>query len=153
VEEKLTASDGAAGDWFGVSVSISDDGTTALIGASGDDDNGLDSGSAYVFKYNGLTWVEEKLTASDGAADDLFGGSVSISDDATTTLIGAYADDDNGLNSGSAYVFQISSPEQPPSGPASVPGVSFWGNVALTLLIAGAMIWSVRRRHVSAEER
>ena len=41
----------------------------------------MNSGSAYVFKYNGTHWNEyEKLTVSDGASGDLFGGSVSIYD-------------------------------------------------------------------------
>lgn len=44
--QKLLADDGAAGDKFGNSVSLSADGGIALIGASGDDD---DFGSAYVF--------------------------------------------------------------------------------------------------------
>ena len=100
---KLTASDAAASDYFGFSVSISGD--TALVGAHGDDDNGSDSGTTYVIRYNGSNWVEEaKLTASDGAASDSFGISVSISSD--TVLVGAMADDDNGSNSGSAYVFR-----------------------------------------------
>ena len=47
-QKKLTASDGAADDRFGVSVSISGD--TAIVGASFDDDNGSDSGSVYVFR-------------------------------------------------------------------------------------------------------
>ena len=47
-QAKLTASDGAAGDYFGYSVALSDD--TALIGAYWDDDNGTDSGSAYIFQ-------------------------------------------------------------------------------------------------------
>ncbi len=102
-EAKLTASDGAAGDSFGINVSLFGD--TALIGAMDDDDNGTDSGSAYIFKYDGNTWVEEaKLTASDGAAGDSFGGRVSLSGD--TALIGAMNDDDNGTDSGSAYVFR-----------------------------------------------
>ena len=106
-QAKLTASDGAASDYFGYSVSISSDGTTALIGAIHDDDKGSNSGSAYVFKYNGTAWAQQaKLTASDGAASDLFGFSVSISSDGTTALIGAYLDDDKGANSGSAYVFK-----------------------------------------------
>ena len=105
---KLTASDGATNDWFGYSVSISSDGTTALIGAYYDDDKGANSGSAYVFKYNGTAWIQQaKLTASDGAASDYFGNSVSISSDGTTALIGAYADDDKGADSGSAYVFAV----------------------------------------------
>jgi hypothetical protein len=101
---------------------------------------------------NGASYEQvAKLTASDGAADAYFGIAVSVSGD--TIVVGAEQDDDKGDTSGSAYVFQMSSPDQPPSGPPSVPGVSFWGNVALALLIAGAMVWSVRRRHVSAQAR
>ncbi len=47
--KKLTASDGAVSDYFGYSVSLSSDGSTALIGAYGDDDKGNDSGSVYIF--------------------------------------------------------------------------------------------------------
>ena len=100
---KLVASDGAANDYFGSSVSISADGTTALIGAYYDDSKG----SAYIFKYNGTSWSQQtKLVASDGATGDLFGYSVSISADGTTALVGAYNDDDKGSNSGSVYVFK-----------------------------------------------
>jgi hypothetical protein len=103
---KLVASDGALGDRFGNSVSISADGTTALIGAYDDDDKGSNSGSAYIFTRNGSNWIQSaKLLASDGAATDSFGRSVSLSSDGTTALIGAYLDDDKGNNSGSAYVF------------------------------------------------
>jgi len=101
-QTKLTASDGAANDWFGLSVSLSGD--TALVGAHCDDDNGADSGSAYVFVRSGASWSEEpKLTASDGAAGDYFGYSVSVSGD--TAVMGAYGDEDSGADSGSAYVF------------------------------------------------
>ena len=48
VESKILASDGAAGDRFGVSASISGD--TAIVGARKDDDLGNESGSAYVFR-------------------------------------------------------------------------------------------------------
>ena len=69
-----------------------------------DADNGSDSGSAYVFMRTGTTWTEQaKLTASDGAAVDEFGVSVAIAGD--TIVVGAWQDDDNGANSGSAYVF------------------------------------------------
>jgi hypothetical protein len=44
---KLTGSDTAYGDHFGWSVGVS--GGMALIGADWDDDNGPDSGSAYMF--------------------------------------------------------------------------------------------------------
>jgi len=101
-QQKLTASDGAAYDIFGESVSISGD--TAIVGARHDDDKGSSSGSAYVFVRSGTTWTEQqKLTASDGASSDWFGWSVSISGD--TAIVGAYLDDDKGSASGSAYVF------------------------------------------------
>ncbi len=97
---KLLASDGAGGDNFGESVSISGD--TALVGARSSEDSGANSGSAYAFVRNGSVWTEQaKLGA--GAAGDLFGDSVSLFGD--TALIGAVHDDDNGSNSGSARVF------------------------------------------------
>jgi len=102
-EAKLLPSDGAADDWFGSSVSICGD--TAVIGAHGDDDNGFRSGSAYVFRRYGMSWVEQaKLLLSEGEAGDNFGLPVSISGD--SAVIGAYGDDDNGYCSGSAYVFR-----------------------------------------------
>lgn len=101
-QAKLLPLDGAAIDNFGISVAI--DGDTALVGAFLDDDNSQASGSAYVFHWNGSAWVQQaKLTAGDGAFADLFGYSVAIEGD--TALVGAWADDDHGSNSGSAYVF------------------------------------------------
>ena len=98
-EFKLTASDAAAGDQFGECVSISGD--YAVVGAKFDDDGGSSSGSAYIFIRNDSSWIEQaKLTASDAAAGDFFGGSVSISGD--YAVVGAVADDDF---SGSAYIF------------------------------------------------
>ena len=102
-QDKLLSTDGETQDDFGYSVSI--DGNYAVIGASDDDDNGLDSGSAYIFKCEGTTWSQQaKLLPSDGATDDDFGYSVSISGD--YAIIGARFDDDNGENSGSAYIFK-----------------------------------------------
>ena len=111
--QKITAPDGADGDQFGISVSVSGD--TAIIGAYGDDDenNGsLSSGSAYIFeKNNGDEWIEtQKLTVSDGEKSDWFGYSVSISGD--TAIIGAYGDDDNNDDSGSAYIFEKNSGDE-----------------------------------------
>ena len=66
-QAKLLASDGAVEDDFGYSVSISGD--YAIVGAWGDDDNGVLSGSAYIFKRDDTSWTEQaKLLASDGAA-------------------------------------------------------------------------------------
>jgi hypothetical protein len=103
-QAKLTSSDGAAGDLFGVRVALSGD--TALIGAHFDDDNGEESGSAYVFVRSGTAWSQQaKLAASDGAAGDWFGYSVALSGD--TALIGAGSVDNSAgdVDSGSAYVF------------------------------------------------
>ena len=103
-EQELLASDGGPGDGFGFSICISDD--VAVIGASRDEDNGPTSGSAYVFRFDGSCWVEEqKLLPSDGAGGDFFGVSVAVSGD--VAVIGAEGDDDNGIQSGSAYVFRF----------------------------------------------
>jgi len=107
-QAKLTASDAAAGDGFGVSLAFSGD--TAVIGAYTDDEaGGVDAGSAYVFTRSGdpEVWTEQsKLTASDGAAEDWFGLAVAL--DADTPVIGARQDDnDGGIDAGSAYVFDL----------------------------------------------
>jgi hypothetical protein len=103
-EAKLTASDGAARDAFGFSVAVSGD--IAVIGANRNDDNGPDSGSAYVFRYDRSSWVEEaKLLASDAGPGQKFGYCVPISGD--TVVIGAYLDDDRGAGSGSAYLYRF----------------------------------------------
>jgi hypothetical protein len=101
-QTKLTASDAAASDYFGRSVSVSGD--TVVVGAYGNDDVADLAGSAYVFVRAGGVWTEQtKLTASDAAAIDLFGQSVSVNGD--IVAIGAYRDSDGGSYSGSAYVF------------------------------------------------
>lgn len=97
---KLLPSDGTRGDSFGSSVAV--DGTIALIGASHDDDNGPQSGSAYLFDTTTGAQLF-KLTPDDAAAGDFFGFSVSIS--GTTAIVGAPYDNDNGTGSGSAYLF------------------------------------------------
>jgi hypothetical protein len=101
-QARLIASDTAFWDLFG-KVSISGD--TVVVGAQGDDDNGLSSGSAYVFTRDaGGTWSEQaKLTAADAATGDRFGSAVSV--DGDIAVIGAHLDDDAGSSSGSAYVF------------------------------------------------
>ena len=106
-EAKLLPSDGAADDQFGISVSISGD--YAVVGAQENDDNGSNSGSAYLFKRSGTSWAQEtKLLASDGAAADEFGRSVSISGD--YAVVGAWRDNDNGTDAGSAYLYNLHDP-------------------------------------------
>ncbi len=102
--QKLIPSDTQQGDEFGFSVSIS--GTTALIGARGDDDVFDQSGAAYVYELRGSVWVEvQKLKALDVAFGTGFGGSVAVSGD--WAVIGACDDSPLGLvGAGSVYVFQ-----------------------------------------------
>jgi hypothetical protein len=103
-EQKLTASDGAAGDNFGRYVVLN--GSTLVIGAPGDDiGSNVNQGSAYVFHRLGGAWIEDqKLTASDGAANDQFGLNMALD---AGTLVVATRFDDVGANidQGSAYVF------------------------------------------------
>ncbi|CAN0417062.1 unnamed protein product, partial [Ectocarpus fasciculatus] len=106
--QKLVASDGAANDRFGSAVSL--DGSILAVGVLGDD---ADEGSiaticsvyVYVTDDNGETWIlRQKLTASDGTADDYFGVSVAVHN--CTIVVGARKDDnEKGTNAGSVYVF------------------------------------------------
>ena len=108
-EAKLTASDAAERDNFGDAVSISGD--YAIIGAESDDDAGINSGSAYLFRRTQTVWIQDaKLTASDGAALDDFGSAVSITDN--YAMVGAPRNDDAGYESGSVYVY-VTRPETP----------------------------------------
>jgi hypothetical protein len=74
-----------------------------VVGAHGNDDAGDASGSAYVYNLDGTG--EVKITASDGAASDLFGYRVGMS--STKIVVGSYLDDDRGSDSGSVYVYNL----------------------------------------------
>jgi hypothetical protein len=106
-QAKLTASDAAGMDNFGVSIAVSGD--TVMIGASRADTPGVaNTGGAYVFVKPGGGWVNmtqtAKLLASDIAASDNFGASVSLSGD--TAVVGARLDNTaTGADAGSAYIF------------------------------------------------
>ncbi len=109
LDQKLMASDPDFGDAFGLTVSIS--GNTILVGAPRNNDDGSNSGSAYIFQFDGDNWNElQKLTASDAQVSDEFGWGVSINGD--LALIGAGRDDtacpeNISCDSGSAYVFRF----------------------------------------------
>ncbi|MCR9216714.1 MAG: FG-GAP repeat protein [bacterium] len=104
---KLLPGDGVAGDQFGSAVGI--DADHAVVGALGGDDNGANSGAAYIFNIATATQTA-KLLASDAAASDQFGFSVAVANG--TAIIGALLDDDNGANSGSAYLFNAATGSQ-----------------------------------------
>ena len=117
---KLTASDGEAFDWFGVSVAVSGD--NAVVGAFFEDAGSQfdDFGAAYVFRRNeggAENWGEvKKLTASDAQTADNFGLSVAVS--GCIAFVGARHEDAEGANAGAAYVFQ-----------RDAGGVANWGEV------------------------
>ncbi|MBB6520755.1 FG-GAP repeat protein [Pseudoteredinibacter isoporae] len=106
-QAKLTASDGAEGDLFGISATI--DGNTILVGADLNDEKAEKAGAVYAFVYDGTQWYQQaKLMAEDGGAVDIFGVRVSLSGD--TALISARRDDVEGVgvDAGSAYIFERS---------------------------------------------
>jgi hypothetical protein len=89
-------------DYFGGALALSSDGSTALIGAYGQNSF---TGAAYVFKRNNDgSWSQlARLVAPDGAEGDYFGKAVAISGDGNTMLVGAYA---NNAKRGAAYIFR-----------------------------------------------
>jgi len=94
---KLVSDDGDSTDLFGVATALTDDGTTALVGARVDEDpNGDSAGSAYVFERTDDRWSQQaKLAPEDGESHDVFGRSVALAAD--TAFLGTAR--------GKAYVF------------------------------------------------
>ncbi len=97
-DQRITADDGAAADQYGKAVAI--DGDTAVVGAPFANVGGhADQGAVYVYTLDDDTWVQSaKLTADDGAANDLLGWSVAI--DGDTIVAGAI-----GYNNSSGLVY------------------------------------------------
>ena len=107
----LSASDSAAGDFFGYSVAVA--GNTIAVGAFQNNSVGITyptgPGKAYVFAKPSGGWTSmtetAKLTASDGAIGDDFGYSVAVL--ANTVVVGAPDATVDGFQiEGAAYVFQ-----------------------------------------------
>jgi hypothetical protein len=142
-ETKKWASDGATDDAFGYSVDISYNGNTIIVGSRGD---GNLTGSAYIFKWNGVTWDQTKIAASDGSTGDEFGVTVGLSGDGTVAIVGAHLDDVGAnANQGSVYVFKwsgswVETKYVAPDGAASDEfGYSVSVNQKGTIAIVGAM--------------
>jgi hypothetical protein len=105
----LTASNGAAGDRFGCSVALSQDGNKAAVGAHWKPTPGKPQrGAVYGFSVNSSgVWGQQAIvTAGDGEASDHFGWAVAINSDVSTILVGApskrIGPNDN---QGAAYVY------------------------------------------------
>lgn len=104
----ITAPDGVAGDYFGVSVAVNADATTALIGAFYRVEGGIAArGAVYVYTRSGSTWTyQQKILASNSQTNDQFGICVAVNSDATVALIGAVGRDDGSVTDrGGIYYF------------------------------------------------
>jgi len=139
--DKITPSESAAEHLFAFSVSVSQN--RCIVGTPRDDENGIASGSAYIFRFDGNDWLQEqKLVPSDGSPLDEFGSSVSIHGD--TCIVGSPADDDNGPDSGSVYVFRYSEPNWVEQAKLTASDGSAWAGFGASvslcenLLVAGA---------------
>jgi len=107
----VKASNAEKWDFFGGSVDLSSDGNTLAVGAwressnatgistngSGEADNSAEAaGAAYVFGRNGGSWFQQAyVKASNAEAGDFFGGSVDLSGDGNTLVVGASGEDSN----------------------------------------------------------
>lgn len=103
----LEASDGVAGDAFGAAVAMQ--GSIAVIGAPGADDQGAGSGAAYLFDLGSGKQLA-KLVPTNGSIGDAFGSSVAI--DGGIVAIGARYRDGIAPNAGAVYLFDLGSLEQ-----------------------------------------
>jgi len=106
VETQLIQPSGGAGSNFGHAVAV--DQNLAVVGAFQHDVDGvISAGAAYVFWRDdtGIWTQVAKLVAPDAGERDEFGRSVSIR--GHRAVIGAWMDDDNGADSGSAYIFEV----------------------------------------------
>ncbi len=101
-EDILTPSDGEIGD-FGFAVDV--EGDLAVVGASGRAGTVGGEGGAYVYRFNGVDWVEEDLLlGSDLSLQSFFGNDVAI--DGNRMLVSAFnADDSTSNQAGKLYVF------------------------------------------------
>ncbi|MBF0158408.1 MAG: Ig-like domain-containing protein [Magnetococcales bacterium] len=81
-------------------------GDLAIVGAWGDS-NSSATGSAWLFQWDGTSWVErERITPVGGAAQDRFGSSVALCD--AGVLVGARQDDQQGNDAGSVWFYRQS---------------------------------------------
>jgi hypothetical protein len=133
-QARLQAGDGGLGDFFGNAVSLSGD--TALIGAFGDNNNGGNSGSVYVFQRDaGGLWTQQaKLLSRTGKPGDYLGRD-SLAVSGNTLLLGAAGNDDNGMDAGLALLYTL---------PSAVvdsdnDGIADWGDTCPSLAAASQL--------------
>lgn len=97
------------GDWAGTSISLSGDGTTLAVGATGNSENGERSGQVRVFRFDGeKEWKQLGEALNGESFYDDFGYSVSLSEDGNVLAVGARGNNPNAdsVNAGSVRVFR-----------------------------------------------
>ena len=94
----------ATGDYSGLSVSMSSNGSSLAIGAHYNDGNGTDAGQVRVYSWSGSAWTQKGLDIDGEAAGD-FAGSVCMSSDGNSVVIGASNNDGTGVDAGQVRVY------------------------------------------------
>lgn len=94
-----------AGEDFGWSISLSQDGNTIIIGAPDDNGSGSNPGRAYAYSWDGSIWTSQGSPLIGINGDDHFGWDVDISNDASTIAISAPLSDQSDFNAGSVTIY------------------------------------------------
>lgn len=92
-------------DFYGASVSLSSDGQFLAIGALGTDENGENSGSAFIYQLVGNTWQQIGNEITGQSADEAMGRSIHLSDDGLTVAIASSSNGLTGMNNGIVRVY------------------------------------------------
>ena len=97
---KLVVTDAIGNARFGISVDLSSDGNTAIVGGHSDNAN---AGAVWIYTRSGNSWTSQtKLIGLGAVGNARFGRSVSISSDGNTAIIGGYEDD---ASKGAVWVY------------------------------------------------
>lgn len=98
---KLISNDGIDSDQFGIATAITKNGNRVIVGACYRDDRGSNSGAAYVYDYNGTTYVQsQKLLPDSGTNNGWFGTNLGVSDDGVYLAVQTYS------TNGTVYVYR-----------------------------------------------
>ncbi|ALO13955.1 hypothetical protein L21SP5_00275 [Salinivirga cyanobacteriivorans] len=104
LEQKINGE--AAGDNFGISVSISSDGSVIAAGARNNDGNGSSAGHVRIFELQDGTWVQIGEDIDGEAAGDRSGVAISLSSSGSILAIGADNNDGTDNNAGHVRVYE-----------------------------------------------
>jgi hypothetical protein len=97
----------AAGDFSGLFVALSGDGSRVAIGAHMNDGNGTNAGHVRIYDLIANAWVQVGADIDGEAADDRSGESVSLSGDGSRVAIGAQLNDGAGTDAGHVRIYDL----------------------------------------------